>query len=68
MPVDGAADDVDAAPASVAELVGLDEGLTDIDVIDRVDDVEELVLDDVPELVEVVVFVASDASIDVTSV
>jgi hypothetical protein len=69
VPDDGAAVDVDAAPASVAELVNLDDGLTDIDVIDLEEDAEELELEEVLELdVEVAVFLASEARIDVTSV
>jgi hypothetical protein len=69
VPDDGPAVDVDAAPASVAELVNLDDGLTDIDVMDLEDDVEKLVLGEVVELdVEVAVFFASEARIDVTSV
>ena len=67
-PEDGAADDVDAAPASVAELVNLDVGLTDIEVIGLVEDVEELVLEVVLELdVELAVLCASEARMDVTS-
>jgi hypothetical protein len=69
LPANGAADEVDAAPASEAELVNLGDGLTDLDVIDLVEDVEELVLVEVLELdVEVAVFWASEARMDVTSV
>jgi hypothetical protein len=66
---DDAADEVAAAPASEAELVNLDDGLTDIEVIDLVEDVEELALEEVLELdVEVAVFWAMEARMDVTSV
>ena len=40
MAEDDAVDEVAAAPASEAELVNLDDGLTDIEVIDLVEDVE----------------------------
>jgi hypothetical protein len=66
---DDAVDEVAATPASEAELVNLDDGLTDIEVIDLVEDVEGLVLEEVLELdVEVAVFWATEARIDVTSV
>jgi hypothetical protein len=66
---DDAADEVAAAPASEAELVSLNDGLADIDVIDLVEDVEGWVLEEVLELdVEVVVFWAMEARMDVTSV
>ena len=69
MAADDAVDEVAAAPASEAELVNLDDGLTDIEVIDLVGDAEGLVLEEVLELdVEVVVFWAMEARIDVTSV
>jgi hypothetical protein len=66
---DDAVDEVAATPASEAELVNLDDGLTDIEVIDLVEDVEGLVLEEVLELdVEVAVFLVTEARIDVTSV
>ena len=69
MAADDAVDEVAATPASEAELVNLDDGLTDIEVIDLVGDAEGLVLEEVLELdVEVVVFWAMEARIDVTSV
>jgi hypothetical protein len=65
---DDAADEVATAPASEAELVNLNDELTDIDVIDLVEDVEGLVLEEVLELdVEVAVFWATEARMDVTS-
>jgi hypothetical protein len=42
---DGAADDVDAAPASAAVLVNLNDGLAGIDVVDFAEDAEELMLE-----------------------
>lgn len=69
MAEDDAVDEVAVTPASEAELVNLDDGLTDIEVIDLVEDVEGLVLEEVLELdVEVAVFWATEARIDVTSV
>ena len=69
MAADDAVDEVAATPASEAELVNLDDGLTDIEVIDLVGDAEGLVLEEVLELdVEVVVFWAMEARMDVTSV
>ena len=69
MAADDAVDEVAAAPASEAELVNLDDGLTDVEVIDLVEDAEGLVLDEVLELdVEVAAFWATEARIDVTSV
>jgi hypothetical protein len=81
---DDAADEVAAAPANEAELVNLDDGLTDIEVIDLVENVEGLVLEEVLKLVEdveglvleevleldveVAVFWATEARMDVTSV
>jgi hypothetical protein len=66
---DDAVDEVAAAPASEAELINLDDGLTDIEVIDLVEDIERLLLEEVLELdVEVAVFWATEARIDVTSV
>jgi hypothetical protein len=66
---DDAVDEVAATPASEAELVNLDDGLTDVEVIDLVEDVEGLVLEEVLELdVEVAVILVTEARIDVTSV
>ena len=67
MPEDCAAGDVDAAPARVAELVNLDVGLIDVEVIELEDNVEELVVEIVLELVDVAVFWAWEARMDVTS-
>jgi hypothetical protein len=56
----GAADDVDAAPAGVAKLVNLDDGLAGIDLVDFAEDAEELMLEKVLELdVRVTVFCTS---------
>lgn len=69
MPADDAVDEVAAAPAIEAELVNFDDGLTDVEVIDLVEDAEGLTLEEVIELdVEVAVFWATEARIDVTSV
>ena len=69
MAADDAVDEVAAAPASEAELVNLNDGLTDVEVIDLVEDAEGLVLEEVLELdVEVAVFWAMEARIAVTSV
>ena len=57
---DGAADDVDAAPASAAELVTLSDGLAGSDVVDLAEDAEELIVEKALELdVEVTVFCTS---------
>lgn len=68
---DEAADVVDAAPASEAELIVVEEGVTFIEVMDDdevVVEVVEGVVDALEFGVEVAVVCASEARIEVTSV